>query len=277
MPDTRRSLSALQTLYADNTAGDISAQDGRDELISSHPEKTSQSDTQANEPSSGQLTGDLFFPNNGFQVERYSGSAWQPWGPLFPFTKPVDGDFAWINQGSSSVATTNGGIVLAGPDQTGTRSLRVRKKTAPATPYTVTVAFTLNSGLTSAQANPTFWAGGCWRQSSDGKLITWGILVSSGTSTNHFLALDKWDSATSFNGTYFETGAPAAFLLKPIVWLRMTDDGTNRKASISDNGQTWIEVHSVGRTNFMTADEVGFFINPETTALNLTLLHWKEA
>lgn len=34
MPDTKRSLSALQALLADNTAGDISAQDMRDVLVS---------------------------------------------------------------------------------------------------------------------------------------------------------------------------------------------------------------------------------------------------
>lgn len=34
MPDTERSLSALQTLLADSTAGDISAQDLRDALVS---------------------------------------------------------------------------------------------------------------------------------------------------------------------------------------------------------------------------------------------------
>jgi hypothetical protein len=36
MVDTVRSLSALQTLLADNTAGDISAQDHRDQLISEY-------------------------------------------------------------------------------------------------------------------------------------------------------------------------------------------------------------------------------------------------
>lgn len=36
MPDTRRSLSALQTLLADNVIGDISAQDVRDFLVSAY-------------------------------------------------------------------------------------------------------------------------------------------------------------------------------------------------------------------------------------------------
>lgn len=36
MADTKRTLSAITALYADNTAGDISAQDLRDFLISAH-------------------------------------------------------------------------------------------------------------------------------------------------------------------------------------------------------------------------------------------------
>lgn len=37
MADTIRDLSALQTLLADNTAGDISAQDARDVLVTNYP------------------------------------------------------------------------------------------------------------------------------------------------------------------------------------------------------------------------------------------------
>ena len=38
MVDTRRTLSSLQTLLADNTAGDISPQDARDFLVSAYPD-----------------------------------------------------------------------------------------------------------------------------------------------------------------------------------------------------------------------------------------------
>src|SRR6266446_5233542 len=60
---------------------------------------------------------------------------------LYPaFTAPVDGDYAWINQGGASVTVNaNGSICLYAP-ATGD-SLRVRKKAAPATPYTMTAGF----------------------------------------------------------------------------------------------------------------------------------------
>lgn len=39
MVDTQRTLSALQTLFADNTSGDISPQDLRDFLVSAEPDR----------------------------------------------------------------------------------------------------------------------------------------------------------------------------------------------------------------------------------------------
>jgi hypothetical protein len=45
MADTQRTLAALQTLLADNTAGDISAQDLRDFLVTVHPGAWTKNDT----------------------------------------------------------------------------------------------------------------------------------------------------------------------------------------------------------------------------------------
>lgn len=79
--------------------------------------------------------GSLYLPNNGISILRDTGAAFAEWGPAFPLTKPVDGDFAWINQGGATVSTTTGGILLQGAADAGTQ-LRIRKKAKPATPYT---------------------------------------------------------------------------------------------------------------------------------------------
>ena len=81
MAGTRRSESALDTLFADNTAGDISAQDGRDVITSVHPEKVIQTGAHGSIPGSP-LTGDLYLPNDGYSLHRYSGSAWIGWGRI---------------------------------------------------------------------------------------------------------------------------------------------------------------------------------------------------
>src|SRR5262245_37851716 len=38
--------------------------------------------------------GDLDLYSDASQISRYSGSAWVPWGPLFPLTAPINGNFS---------------------------------------------------------------------------------------------------------------------------------------------------------------------------------------
>lgn len=275
MPETRRALSALQTLYADNTSGDISAQDFRDGVQSMHGEKLVQTAAFASEPASDPLAGDLFLPNNGFYLERHSGSAWVPWGPLFPFTKPVSGDFAWINQGSASVVTTNGGIYLSGPSNSASYNWRIRKKAAPAAPYTITAAFLLNTEFLTSVSQGL--GAILWRQSSDSKLVTISLSTSpsTGAATSPLIELAKWNNENSFSAYY--DSAAVGFNPCPLLFVRIADDNTNRKVSISVDGQNFIQIHSVGRTDFLTADEVGFAISPYAQESGMTLLHWKEA
>lgn len=272
MPDTRRALSSLQTIYADNTAGDISAQDLRDGVQSMHGEKLVQTDTQANEPAVDPLAGDLFLPNNGFQVERYSGSAWVPWGPLFPLTKPVSGDFAWINQGGASVTTTNGGVYLSAPADAAI-NMRIRKKAAPSAPYTITALILPNVMHFITTSYPT--AGLVFRQSSDGKMCSFH--VNSDTATGAGLNVTKWTDHVTFSAHY-KTQSPAGLSLMHPLWLRIADDNTNRICSLSSDGVNFSVFHSVGRTDFLTADEVGFFTDARNAsfASGILLLSWKE-
>lgn len=274
MPDTRRSLSALQTLLADNTAGDISAQDARDFLVSVDGENSVQTGAFGSIPGSGQKAGDLYLPSDGFCAYRWSGSAWVPWGPLFPFTAPVSGDFTAVNGGgTSSLTTTYGGLVLADSATTGSDNLRVYKKAAPSTPYTITAAILAVSDPTDT--TPGFDGGLCFRESGSGKLHVYALTLTD-SSPGDVVSV-KYTNPTTFSATYHSD----KFLTRrtgyaPCVWLRIADDGTNRICSAGVNGETWWQTHSVGRTDFLTADEVGFYIDPWGAAGALTLLSWKE-
>jgi hypothetical protein len=64
-----------------------------------------------------------------------------------------------------------------------------------------------------------------------------------------------------------------------MLWLRLEDDGTNRKAHYSIDGQVFRLLHSVGRTDYLTADEIGFCWegNHASATFNGRLLSWKEA
>ena len=87
MPDTRRTLAALQTLLADNTAGDISAQDVRDMLVSVYPVTlTSPQGRLTTESGVGVSTSDrtsqstlYYTPFSGNGIWLYDGTIWQPY------------------------------------------------------------------------------------------------------------------------------------------------------------------------------------------------------
>jgi len=214
-------------------------------------------------------SGDAVFYTNSFYASRYSGSAWVPWGPLFPMTPPVNGDFAWVNQGSATVDTTNGGIYLEAPTQSGA-SLRIRKKAAPSTPYTITAAFLPTAQFRQVFGNNSTF-GLMFRQSSDGKLQGFVLGVDNGMSVGIF----QYNTATSFNAAV--VGDHFLYPTTPI-FLRLADDGSNRVYSVSGDGQHFTAIYSVGRTNFLTADEVGFFVTSmdTTRTAGVTLLSWKQ-
>ena len=211
-------------------------------------------------------SGDLYLPDNGFYLRRYSGSAWVPWGPIFPLTDPaLAAPTTWVNQGGASVDTTYGGIYLTAPAGAGD-NIRARVKTAPATPYVVTAAFLMN---VMAVNYPN--AGLLFRDSVSGKIVTFAFGAEVAKYT---LAVTKYNSASSYNASYVAPNWwPAT-----VVWLRIADNGTNRICSYSSDGQHWQVLHTVGRTDFLTADQVGFYANANnaTYPADLTLLSWKE-
>jgi hypothetical protein len=217
-----------------------------------------------NEPSAN--VGDLYFPTNGYAVERYTGSAWHQWGMVFPLTDPNLQSFAWVNQGGAASVSTNGGIFLRAPVSSAA-NYRIQKKSAPTPPYTVTAAINPTCIALNFQQ-----AGILFRQASDGKFVTFGFeYATPGVS----LAVYKYNSPTSFNASYQVQGFSQG---QQPTWLRITDNGSNRVCSWSVDGQNFIQFHSVGRTDFLTADEVGFFVNDQTNTIEAgnLLLSWKE-
>jgi hypothetical protein len=195
-----------------------------------------------------------------------SGSA----GSLYPApTIPVDGDFAWITQdGASTTVNGNGGISLTKPAHSGL-SVAIRKKAAPATPYTLTAA--LFGNMLSAN----FQDGGlCLRDATGGKFILFGFRRDSGNIP--LLVIQRYNSATSFSATAasLSAGPPGG-----LWWLRVLDDGTNRKYSYSMDGYSFVQVLSETRVTFTTTDEIGFCVSEQTNvyAMGLTVISFATA
>jgi hypothetical protein len=64
----------------------------------------------------------------------------------------------------------------------------------------------------------------------------------------------------------------------PLIWLRIADNGTNRIVSFSVDGVLWTALHTVGRTDFITPNQVGFYVNAAnaTWGIGMFLVHWEE-
>jgi hypothetical protein len=273
MPDTRRELATLQALYPDNTAGDISAQDFRDGVQSVHPDRVVQAGAFASRPSSGRVTGDLYLATDGPYLSRFDGTNWKSWALGQPVVEPADPG-TWVNQGSATLATTGGVLCLqcAG----GSNAVHARVKSAPATPWKVRALLRFVAAeLTPGGGGNEAGGGLCFRQSSDGKLIEVSFRLYDNNSLAPRLHVRKWDTATSFNAQVF--AFDSGFGAGP-TWVEIGDDGTNRTIKLSPDGVNWsTAVYSEARTTYLTADQYGLQVVPNTMQSNLAVFSLGES
>jgi len=216
--------------------------------------------------------GECFFVPGVRGATGADGTSGPTVGPAF--TAPVDADFSWVNQGAASVSTGDQGILLSVP-ATAADSLRLRMKNAPATPYTITAAFFATAGVNAASGASY---GLVFREAATGELHTMLACVSP----TGILSSSKFSSATAFSAHYTSTTQSAMNIPQsriPIMWLRITDDGANRLTYYSLDGYDFVQYTTVGRTDFLTADQVGFFCNSRDAAVaaKVRLLSWLES
>ena len=221
--------------------------------------------------------GDIYLPTDSFyDFLVWGGGAWKHILNGLECTPPINSEFAWVNQGSATTTTTNGGVFLSTPAAAGT-SLHLRVKLAPATPYTLTTM------VIPAQVWANTHHGGiCFRESSSGRLITLGI-ESDSIQTRAQLSVFTWASPTD------SSGARQAFILTQILlsrsglWLRIADDGTTYTFSFSADGQNFVTIYTLTHAAAITAgywtsapDQIGFGGNPNNATYDwgMTLLHW---
>jgi len=186
------------------------------------------------------------------------------------YALPSLGSFAWINQGTAAIDTLTTGYTMTAPVGAST-NWRLQTLAAPATPYTLTTVLRMSALM----ANFHQVAIG-WRQSSDGKLVTFGPQCNTSTASyGMHLGVHKYTAAAgSFSASYV-SALPTRLSTAPF-WLRISDDGTNRKCWISADGTHWQLVHTVGRTDYLTADQILWGVDVENATYEglATLLSW---
>ncbi len=209
--------------------------------------------------------GRLYLPTDSLYDHLYdNGASWDHFVGPWKCMPPVLGDFTWVNQETATAVSTYGGIYLHAPAVSGDH-YRILKKSKTGI-YTITALMAYN--FLAAGAAPQ--GGFCWRQSSDGKICA-AVLKYE---TSWQACSGKFNSPTSYNDWYVQT----ATLHSMYYWLRIAQDASNRICSVSLHGNNFIQVHSVGNTDFLTADEVGICANAVSavSTLDLWCLSWAE-
>lgn len=224
--------------------------------------------TVAARPSAARA-GRTYLPSDSVYLERDTGSAWGVWGPLYPLKEPVPGDFAWVNQGSSTLETTYGGMHMVGASAGG-ENWRLQTKTAPSTPYTLTCALLPLPDY--AGSNQGYEIGIGFRESSSGKLH---LVFLYFVGAMH-LYTTKYTNPTTFSAHYTNLNNVLALGTQPL-WLQISDNGTNRICRFGNDGRHWIQLHSIGRTDFLTADHLVWGVNANGSAPQCWLISWAES
>ena len=120
-----------------------------------------------------------------------------------------------------------------------------------------------------------------------------GICLTNGTTTAaeivSFAVVTGLTTATGLYSQKFTNFAYTAtylsniqaFTFPSVLFLRITDDTTNRIMDFSGDGRNWHRFYSVGRTDFMTPTHIGLYCNQATgnvattiTRIEAKIFHW---
>jgi len=208
-------------------------------------------------------------------VPGAAGAVGAPGTPAISISVPSSG-WSWINQGGATITTNAskdvGSLYLRAP-LVGGDNLRCYVRSLPAgktaivafRPYLQPVALNVPS------------VGILWRESSSGKLSVMNAVRNSGSPFDMGIGLPKFTLPNSFSASYNPPSSDAKWVYGGVLWMKMQDDGSNRIFSLSVDGENFHTHHSVGRTDFLTADQFGFFVNSAGMEAGLQLLRWEES
>lgn len=217
-------------------------------------------------PESLEIGAGIIFEIAGGARVEITGASGGINGHVFGCVPPVDSAFSWVNQGGAYTSAVNNGVYFFGPASSGATNTRVRVQTAPNTPYIVTACY---AGMSIPQGTQN--TGICFRESSSGKMHVFGVFSNL---TGYGIQSTKLTTATSFSADYLtKVFAPA----NPTIYLRISDNGLNRVCSWSFDGQQFLVFHTIGRTDFLTADQIGFYVGEQSNLfdVSLFLFSWK--
>jgi hypothetical protein len=184
----------------------------------------------------------------------YSGAQWNVVNFYIKNNKINISNFTWQNQGSATAMDAENGIWFFNPSNLSNQNLRLYYQNVPTQPYTLTTQLVNSSGfVNSTGTKATIYGIGL---SDSNKLTTFHI--NTGDSAFD-LNIANWQDETTFDSNLFSCN-DFAFVSK-ISHLRLSDDGTNRKFSLSCDGINFIEILSTSNSDFLIPTKIGIVLN----------------
>lgn len=190
------------------------------------------------------------------------------------FAQPAG--WSWVNQGTSTLDTSNGSWYVAANAVANTHSVRAIVKSTPSGSYSVTVKVSMLAAATSQWDAMT---GIVFRESSSGKLTTCELETFSGNALAWYINAVYWTSATTPSAG---VGSQIYRVSGDGAMIRAGDDGTNRTCDLTvDSGGHWINFYTQSRTATMTANQIGVFVDnwegSRTGAFAGLLTYWADS
>jgi hypothetical protein len=197
------------------------------------------SGTYASKPAAGS-SGNLYFTTNSSYVLRDNGASLDAFYQGSIVIPPASQTLTLVNQGASTMNTTNGYGYINGVG-TGGYNMRAMVMSLPATPYTCVLGFRFTAGQDSSSS--FIWDGLVLRESATAKLQIGGqgyhtfgagggncssATLFGGCANGEFLAISNFTNPTTYGGSDLLGPNPFNWSFSDI-WIKITDDGTTRK------------------------------------------------
>lgn len=214
---------------------------------------------------SAEKAGRLYFGSDYPMVYRDTGSAWQAYNRGAPVNPPVTSGYTWSHASGGPTATntdiTNGPSILSHTAIGTGDKFSAFTKSLPATPCSVVARFILNSNAGTAS---------CGVCMSDGtKYYFIGPMIESNITRVWSV---KYSALNTYSGEYItRQDFPVNY---GDMYMKITDDGTNRDSFFSNDGNSWQRFHTIGRTDFLTATTGGVFIGSNSFSGNPVTMIW---
>ncbi|HLG97241.1 MAG TPA: hypothetical protein VKX49_13100 [Bryobacteraceae bacterium] len=242
--------------------------------------------TLAGRPTAPRVAGAIYRASDALVDEyRWNGTSWDAFAGRFKVNPQGTASFgtsvvggagtlvAFANQGG-----TDGGFILSGTTTNDGADALIGQFQALATaPYTITLRF----AVTCAPLAKFEYAGLALRDSSSGKILTWGWNYQGNAysfGSTPILRHAYWNSPTSYSGTskYAQSWA-GGHSKNGWLTVQISDNGTNRIHRVSADGLNFVVVYSSTNTEFFTPNQMGVFVIPYDNVSTLSVVDFSVA